>query len=107
MQGDRTERGPLTRIRNGGDLLAITSPADLCKPGCAARSPGFLFLYAPLAESGYAHASEACLSGFESRVGYQNFLRERKRSRLLFYNLDVAKTPRRACSELTSRAAGP
>jgi len=29
-------------------------------------------------------------------VGYQIFLRERTRSRLLFYNLDVAKTPPRA-----------
>jgi hypothetical protein len=28
------------------------------------------------------------------------------RSRLLFYNLDVAKKPRRACSEPIGRAAG-
>ena len=60
------------------------------EPGCAARSPGFLFARgfpvdawvcadpnAPLAESAYARASEARSSGFESRVGYQ--IRSRRR----------------------------
>ena len=35
-----------------------------------------------------------------------DFARGRMRSRLLFYNLDVAKKPRRACSEPIGRAAG-
>jgi hypothetical protein len=62
-----------------------SSPSDQASLS-ALRSPGvpkgpraFCFLYAPLAEAEYARASEARFSGFESRVGYQIFLRESER----------------------------
>src|SRR5689334_18863086 len=72
-------RARTTRVRpddrrsSASDSLA----RDPSKPGCAARSPGFLFLSS----------------------------RERMRARLLFYNLDMAKTPRRASRPLADRAA--
>lgn len=106
MQGDRAPRGELARLRCKGDRLATSSLTDPSQARVRRKVPGFLFLCAPLAESAHAHASEACSSGFESRVGYQIFLRARMRSRLLFYNLDVAKTPRRARAGSIDRAAG-
>lgn len=56
------------------------------------KVPGLFVLYAPLAEL----AIRACLRSMFIRVripgGVPDLLRERMRLRLLFYNLDVAKT---------------
>jgi hypothetical protein len=84
----RTARAHRSRRRSASDPLASRSTEARVRR----KVPGLFVFHAPLAESAYAHASEACFSGFESRVGYQILLRERMRLRLLFYNLDVAKT---------------
>lgn len=67
-------RGAHTRPRHGGDLLASKRSLEIPSRARVRRKvPGLFVFYAPLAESEYAHASEACFSGFESRVGYQIF----------------------------------
>src|SRR5262249_53894038 len=84
-------------------LFVACAPAFRSRHSLERRDPN-----APLAEPAYARASEARFSGFESRVGYQFFSRERELAPL-FYNLDVAKRPRRAQRALglpMGRAAG-
>lgn len=90
----RATRGGFARSPGRGVSLATKTIAPLQSPGCTARSPGFLLARfsgpriraecadpnAPLAESEYARVSETRWSGFESRVGYQHFSRERKPS---------------------------
>ena len=92
------------------------SPSD----DVASRSPkarvrrkvlGLFVFYAPLAESAYAHASEACLSGFESRVGYQHFeIGDSHQFHCSFTTWMWQRRPRRAATDLrrspTRRAAG-
>lgn len=97
VRRDRAKRGPLARIRSEGDLLATRSPADQLKPGCAARSPGFLFCMPRWRNWPYAHASEACLSGFESRVGYQIYCASECACACSFTTWMWQRRPRRAC----------
>ena len=99
-EANRTMRGGYARAPSGGDLLATLIAGSPSKPGCAARSPGFFVFMRPAGGTGI----RACLRSTIFRVripgGVPDFvLRGSESSRLLFYNLDVAKQPRRACNE--------